>query len=194
LQDFTSKKIPRPEVMEINPACQWVVNGEGIATRKWDGTSCAVINGQIHARYDAKTTGKKKRIPPAGAIACCDPDSVTGHWPHWIPAIRPDDQYIREAFKNTYLDCDIEKIEFQTFEAIGPKINGNNEKAIDHIVFEHGLHRLRTLDSSPGVRSLICLKKFLEITNIEGVVFHHFDGRMAKIRRVDFGLAWPPKD
>jgi hypothetical protein len=27
---------------------------------------------------------------------------------------------------------------------------------------------------------------------IEGLVFHHPDGRMAKIRRDDFGFAWPP--
>ena len=27
--------------------------------------------------------------------------------------------------------------------------------------------------------------------DIEGIVWHHPDGRMAKIKRRDFGLSWP---
>ena len=31
----------RGEVLhEVNPENQWVLDGEGIATRKWDGTAC----------------------------------------------------------------------------------------------------------------------------------------------------------
>ena len=28
---------------------------------------------------------------------------------------------------------------------------------------------------------------------IEGIVWHHPDGRMAKIKARDFGIQWPPK-
>ena len=29
--------------------------------------------------------------------------------------------------------------------------------------------------------------------NIEGIVWHHPDGRMVKIKARDFGLPWPPR-
>ena len=34
------------------------------------------------------------------------------------------------------------------------------------------------------------LKAFFEKNIIEGIVWHHPDGRMAKIKRRDFGLEW----
>lgn len=39
---------------DIAPENQWVFDGEAIATRKFDGTSVAIINGQMYKRYDAK--------------------------------------------------------------------------------------------------------------------------------------------
>ena len=27
---------------EVTPGCEWVLKGEGVATRKWNGTGCAV--------------------------------------------------------------------------------------------------------------------------------------------------------
>ena len=52
----------------------------GLATVKLDGSCCAIINGEFYKRYDCK----KGKIPPEGAIPCCDPDPITGHWPHWV--------------------------------------------------------------------------------------------------------------
>jgi hypothetical protein len=37
-------------------------------------------------------------------------------------------------------------------------------------------------------RSFEALKKYLELNDMEGIVFHHPDGRMAKIRKTDFGI------
>ena len=65
----------------VHQLCQWVLDGEGEATIKFDGTACAVIDGKLYARYDAK----KGKTPPPNAIPCCEPDPVTGHHPHWIP-------------------------------------------------------------------------------------------------------------
>ena len=65
---------------KVCPGMEWVLAGEGVATVKIDGSCCAVINGELYKRYDAKK-GKK---PPTGAIPCCDPDPITGHWPHWV--------------------------------------------------------------------------------------------------------------
>ena len=36
------------------PENAWVFKGEGIPTRKRDGTACAVIDGVLYLRYDAK--------------------------------------------------------------------------------------------------------------------------------------------
>ncbi len=39
------------------------------------------------------------------------------------------------------------------------------------------------------------IRVLLESFDFEGVVFHHHDGqRMCKIRRADFGFAWPLKE
>lgn len=61
----------------ITPGCE-VAFFQGIATVKFDGTCCAIIDGKFYKRYDVKK-GKK---PPVGAIPCCDPDPITEHWPH----------------------------------------------------------------------------------------------------------------
>ena len=64
-------------VNEVTPGMEWVLDGEGIATVKIDGTCCAIIDGRFYRRYDAK----RGKTPPEGAIPCCEPDLVTGHWP-----------------------------------------------------------------------------------------------------------------
>lgn len=79
-------------INEVDHENQWVIDGDGIPTRKWDGTACAIINGELYKRYDAKH-GKPA---PVGGIPCQEPDQVTGHWPHWIKCDRsnPSDKYI----------------------------------------------------------------------------------------------------
>ena len=72
---------------EVAPGMEWVLAGEGLTTVKIDGTCCAIIDGKFYKRYDAK----KGKTPPPGAIPCCDPDPVTGHWPHWL-LVDPADQ------------------------------------------------------------------------------------------------------
>ena len=46
------------EIVDILPnvteGCEWVLNGEGIATRKYDGTACMVRSGVLYAmKYNA---------------------------------------------------------------------------------------------------------------------------------------------
>ena len=38
----------------VTPGMEWVLEGEGIATEKKDGSCCAIINGVFYKRYDAK--------------------------------------------------------------------------------------------------------------------------------------------
>jgi hypothetical protein len=46
---------------EANPECHWVLDGDGVATRKYDGTSCLVKDGKFFRRYEVK----KGKTPPA---------------------------------------------------------------------------------------------------------------------------------
>ena len=68
---------------------------------------------------------------------------------------------------------------------VAQKINGGKEKFSKHWLVPHGYHSYPTLQ-----RTFEAIRDFLEKTEIEGIVFHHPDGRMAKIRRSDFGFKW----
>ena len=72
---------------EVVPGAEWVLAGEGVATRKWDGTACKIADGLLYKRFDAKA-GKE---PPLDfEPAQPEPDPVSGHWPGWVP-VGPDE-------------------------------------------------------------------------------------------------------
>ena len=164
---------------EVVPGCEWVLAGEGAPTIKHDGTPHMVRAGALFKRYDAKSG----RTPPAGFEPCQDPDPETGHWPGWIPVIKgnPADRWAFEAIgEGAPVDG--------TYELCGPKINGNPEKLAVHRLLRHGGWSLSEIH---GPRTFTQIRSRLEHLAIEGIVWHHVDGRMAKIKRKDFGLAWP---
>lgn len=163
---------------EVVPGAEWVINGEGIATVKWDGTSCMIKDGGYFKRYDAK----KGKIPPDGFMPAQDPDPVTEHWPGWLKVgDGKEDKYHREGWANTPVEYLIDG----TYELIGPKINGNRNKQEKHILMRHGdgviINAPRTFNE---------LKEWFKDQDIEGIVWHHPDGRMVKIKRKDFGYKW----
>lgn len=164
---------------DVTPAAQWVVDGEGQAFIKRDGTACAVIYGVLHKRYDAK----RGKTPPAGAIPCCEPDEVTGHHPHWVPvdANNTADKWHVEAWARVQGGLDN-----GTYELCGPHFNGNPEGYVGDFFVRHDSEPADVWGSVP--RDFDGLKAFLDDWMHEGIVFHHPDGRMAKIRRVDFGF------
>lgn len=155
---------------------EWVINGEGTATIKHDGTSCMVRDGKLFKRYDAKN-GKSA---PEGAIPCEPaPDPKTGHWPHWVevdPA-DPASRWHAEAFAGGHF-------EDGTYELVGPKVQGNRYGLTRHELWKHGSVVVEV------ERTLEALVDWLRANNHEGLVFHHPDGRMAKVRRKDFGIRW----
>jgi hypothetical protein len=160
---------------EILPGSEWVANGEGVATRKWDGTACLVRNGEIFKRYDAKPG----RTPPPGFEPCeAAPDPVTGHWPGWVP-IDP-----RAKADAPYLDAFFDQLD-GTYELCGPKVNSNHERLNRHVLIRHGADVLDCPRDFEGLRA------WLEGRDIEGIVWHHPDGRMVKIKGSDFGLVRP---
>jgi hypothetical protein len=175
-RDYSGTRQVYDEVVE---GAEWVIAGEGVATRKWDGTSCLVRDGKLYKRYDAK----HGKTPPPGFEPAQEPDEQTGHWPGWVPVgIGREDMVHRD----TFLRCD--SFPDGTYELCGPKINGNNERLKVHQLYPHGLFRC---DDAP--RTFAELRAWFDTGDgvIEGVVWHHPDGRMVKIKRRDFGLAWP---
>lgn len=170
---------------DVTPGCEWVLAGEGVATRKWDGTACLVKGGKLFKRYDLKRKTDIWPTPPPNAIPCQEPDPITGHWPHWIlVGDEPDSWMHREAWLRGVETAS----DSQTFELCGPRINGNPERLTNHELIPHGIH---VFPLSP--RDFLGLQIFLSDHHIEGLVWHHPDGRMCKLRRKDYGLEWPIK-
>lgn len=163
-------------INEVNPENEWVFTDEGVrSTRKYDGTACAIIGGRIYKRYDVK----KGRQVPDGAIPCQEPDLITGHWPHWVMCDpkEPADKYFLQAFDRNYPDG--------TYELIGEKIQGNPEKLVGRRLEPHGG---TDLDLTIKIYDFESLRSYLTDVDIEGIVFHHPDGRMCKLRKSDFGI------
>jgi hypothetical protein len=169
---------------DVTAGCEWVLAGEGIATEKFDGTACMLLAGVLYKRYDAKR-GKQ---PPSGAIPCQDPDPVTGHWPHWvaISADKPEDRWHREGL--AWLQRQGVEGRDGTYELVGPSISANPHKLSEMQLWRHGS---KVLPNVP--RDFDGLREYLASFNGEGIVFHHPDGRMVKIRRTDFDFPWNAK-
>jgi hypothetical protein len=158
---------------EVTPGAEWVLAGEGVPTRKWDGTCCLVREGVLYKRHEVKP-GK---TPPADFEPANEVDEVTGKQQGWVPVgMGPEDKYYLEAVQNCWPTPD------GTHELVGPAVNGNPDKFDRHLFVPHGKHPLPECE-----RTFEGIKNFLEPQkDIEGIVWHHPDGRMVKIKRKDF--------
>ena len=168
---------------EVEPDCKWVLDGQGWATEKIDGTCCLISDGKIYRRYDYK---KGKKLPK-GAIPCQDaPDPITGHFPHWVLCTEDDtnSKYYLEAYKRQKHN----KLKDGTYELIGKHINANPYNLDTDILEKHGERILKDVP-----RDYEGIKKYLKEHYIEGIVFYRGDGEMCKIKRSDFGFEWNQK-
>jgi hypothetical protein len=169
-RNYEGNRLVRDEVV---PGAEWVLNGEGVATRKWDGSCCMVRDGKLFKRYEVK----RGKNPPDDFEAACEVDPVTGKQQGWRPVgDGPEDKWFREAFAGTEADG--------TYELIGPKVQGNPEGAPRHMLVRHGAEAVcapRTYDE---------LREWFAGAgrSIEGIVWWHADGRMVKIKGKDFGI------
>ncbi|CAL1518192.1 DUF5565 family protein [Chitinophaga sp. MM2321] len=177
---------------QVAPGCEWVLSGEGVATRKWDGTCILIQDREVYKRFDAK----HGKTPPPGFMPAQEgADPITGHWPGWVPLADYPDKWIQEAVEGSICLLEIQAegpigwrgnpIPDGTYEAVGPKINGNRDRVKTHTLYRHGITALPSFD-----RTFEGISVFLQSNVIEGIVFHHSDGRMSKIKRSDFGLKW----
>jgi hypothetical protein len=170
---------------EPNPECAWVFAGEGVATRKYDGT-CVMFDG---VRWWARREVKPGKPVPEN-FREENFDEITQKRMGWVPIeessfIKPFEEAEKSA--NGFGQWPV-----GTYELCGPKINGNPEGYEEHVLVEHASAvRLDFPDRSyDGIR--LTIKNWPR--RYEGVVFHHEDGRMAKIKAKDFRaqLDWQP--
>lgn len=168
-RNYETDRLVRNEVV---PGSEWVIAGEGIATRKFDGTCCMLRDGRLYKRYDVK----KGKPLPAGFEPAQEADETTGHQPGWLLVTDgPEDRWHREALLQSGELTD------GTYELCGPKVQDNPEGFSFHVLVKHGAE---VLDDVP--RDFNGIKEWLRVRTIEGIVWHHPDGRMVKIKRKDF--------
>ncbi len=175
------KKIPtifkrNPENMrelldEPHDDCLWVFQGEGVATRKYDGTSVKIEDSKYYKRREVA----KGKQPPTDFIEeTFDPN--TGKRVGWVE-VQP-----QEKENKWHMEAFDASLPNGTYELIGPKIQGNLEKQEKHVLVEHA--KAEQYANVP--RTFTGLRDWLLDKDIEGLVFHHLDGRMGKIKKRDF--------
>jgi hypothetical protein len=166
---------PRYVTRDVTPGCEWVLDGEGTPTRKYDGT-CVMFDGE---KWWARREVKKGKSAPVGFVEV-ERDAETGKTVGWEPVEQ-------SAFARWHADA-LDDDEFPqpwlkgTYELIGPKVNGNPERYDSHALIFHGA--AEGFDDAP--LDFDGLAKWLHAHPYEGIVWHHPDGRMAKLKKRDF--------
>ena len=200
----------RPVFDEVAEGCEWVAAGEGGATVKVDGACCRIHDGILWARYERKREGRALGVgvfarsfkpAPAGWEPAEDiPSARTRHWPGWVP-VGDGPEHRRHREGATWLQTVAKREEQaprpESYELVGPKVQGNPYGLAEHRLWTHGnpfLHR-------DGLRECVSPRLFCGIRDFlaarpqhEGIVWWHPDGRRAKVKRSDFGLPWPTEE
>jgi hypothetical protein len=166
---------------EPNPECMWVFEGEGRATRKYDGT-CTMFDG---SEWWARREVKDGKQAPDGFVLV-QHDDITGKSVGWQPYKQSSfARYLDEAVANS-----TEPFEPGTYELTGPRINNNPEGFYNHFLIKHGNHVFGDFTINP--RTYDSIRKFLVRFPAgmagEGIVFWRGgpDDDMAKIKFTDF--------
>lgn len=190
---------------DVHPDCRWVLDGEGHATRKFDGTCVGyfpavrgevrlggVGSGEVSEPGDltgvwlARREVKPGKSAPAGFVPV-QTDPATGKTVGWEPVEQSSFAKVHaQALGNGVLDewPHVEASLGATYELVGPKVNGNPEGLDEHLLVRHGYiaaverDDLRTMPRDfDGLMTWL-----LDHPEWEGVVWHHPDGRMAKLK------------
>lgn len=164
----------------VRDGCAWVFAGEGAATEKLDGT-----NIRLTVRSGTTVRVEKRRNPTKQQKAL----GIIDGWYVDADPESPEDRWIYEAVGNT--DVSSWPDREHPSEALGPKIQGNGLGLETHLCVPFNLE-IPVYDVAD--RNFASIKSFLAQMESkyapghlsEGLVFHHPDGRRAKIKRKDF--------
>lgn len=158
--------------------CAWVFDGEGAATEKLDGT-----NVRLTVRCGTIVRVEKRRNPNRE-------QKQRGIVDGWYVDAGAEDKWIMAAADGT--DVSAWPDGEHSCEALGPRVQGNPLGLAEHICMPFNLSAPVYADVP---RDFAGLRAFLATVDsvyspgnlAEGLVFHHPDGRRAKIKRKDFG-------
>jgi hypothetical protein len=167
-----------PVIDQVTPGCEWVLAGEGSATRKLDGMNVKIEAGILYKRQKPK----ERDYDDASYVLCKRAD--------------PSDKHLFEAF-DWSVSAELGPMPDGIYEALGPKIQGGAEGFSDDkpclvavVPYQVALD-IEWLQGIQIERTFLGIRRFLAAHRFEGIVFHHADGRMAKIKRKDYQLEWP---
>jgi hypothetical protein len=209
---------PKTVLPEVHPDCQWVLDGEGTPTRKWDGTCVGyfpVVQGEVRinggigshevnepgdlaATWLARREVKPGKTPPPGFLPI-QTDEVTGKTVGWEPVeqsafARWHADALTRGAETGYLTVDSYPRSgpevFATYELCGPKINGDPGGLGVHMLIRHGYVAAteQWAMAEMGLDFASLRTWLLDDARApwEGIVWHHLDGRMAKLKKRDF--------
>lgn len=177
---YLRDEIDRSKVTDVvNPECQWVLDGEGTPTRKYDGT-CVMLDDDD--RWWARREVKPGKTAPAGFVAVST-DEVTGKTVGWEPIEQSSvAKFHAEAVRAR---AGQERWATGTYELCGPKIGNKREKTIENKAPRHFLQEHFMADRANSGLAPKDLVRLMADRGWEGIVWHHMDGRMAKLKARD---------
>ncbi len=165
---------------KVKPECLWVLEGAGEPTEKLDGTNIRLTLRAGHVVRVEKRRNPSKKQKQQG---------IVDGWYVDTESTSPADQWIIEAVNNT--DTREWPDGEHSCEALGPKIQGNPLNLNKHLCVPFNI-KVPVFREIPrdfaGLKEAIAnLESQFSPDNLaEGIVFHHKDGRRAKIKRKDF--------
>jgi hypothetical protein len=160
--------------------CAWVFDGEGTGTEKLDGT-----NIRLTVRSGRVVRVEKRRNPSR----VHKQQGIVDGWYADTDEYSAEDKWIRTAAANT--DVSEWPDGEHSCEALGPHIQGNplDLPQARCVPFNLAVPVYAEVPRSyPGLRGYLATleSRFSPGHLAEGIVFHHPDGRRAKIKRKDF--------
>ena len=180
-------------VDKVRPECQWVLDGHGFATEKFDGVACNLRGNRLYRRFRVRAS---EEAPPGWVHHSDDSRQRTGHG--WLPmndSVLDEDhqeahQWLREQHWSTR--------HAGTYELVGPRARRNPYNLKGHQLWRHGGTVISGVTRAP--RTFAGIKRLLEfeLYPMEGIVFWNERPsgiyEMAKVKRKDFGLSWPDRN
>lgn len=169
-------------INQVKPQCEWVLEGLGEPTEKLDGTNIRVTTRAGQVVRVEKRRNPSKQHKKLG---------IVDGWYVDTDAEASEDRWILAAVQNTdtreWADGE------HPCEALGPKIQGNPLGLSDYVCVPFNLEIPVFEDLPRDFEGIQATLKNLESQYspehlVEGIVFHHPDGRRAKIKRKDFAV------
>jgi hypothetical protein len=172
----------------VSSRCEWVFNDVDSckATVKFDGT-CVMMD--VHEQWWARHQLRSGKSTPDYYIPV-EHDPVTGKTQGWIPIGQSGFRKFHEEAVERVLGYGhpetLQGFTSGTYELIGPRIGRNPHQSSTHMLIRHGSVSLADAPTDYDLLKTYLLEVEEEIGYLEGIVWHHADGRMAKIKTRDF--------